>query len=159
MKSGCVAGFLLAAVAMTPAATAEVAPEDIVWNDGAIETSLTGTPGDPANGQKVFTSRSAGNCIACHSVTALLDVADFHGDVGPLLDGVGDRWSEGELRGIVANAKEWWPDTMMFAFYKRDGYIRPGEGFTGNAPTGQLTTLLEAQQIEDVVAFLMSLRD
>ena len=83
----------------------------------------------------------------------------FHGDIGPSLDGAADRWSEGELRGIVANAKEWFPDTMMPSFYRTEGYTRPGNGFSGKAVEGEVTPLLTAQEIEDVVAFLMTLKE
>jgi sulfur-oxidizing protein SoxX len=154
-----IAGLAMAALLPAGAMATGIAPEDIVWDDVMIHDSLTGVPGDPAEGMKVFTSRATGNCVACHSITELLDVADWHGDVGPMLDGTGARWDEAELRGILVDAKKWWPDTMMFAFYRRDGYTRPGEGFTGNAPKEQLTTLLTAQQIEDVIAYLMTLTD
>ena len=78
---------------------------------------------------------------------------------GPALDGVADRWSEAELRGIVANAKNWFPDTMMPAFYKTEGFIRLGNGYTGKAHEGDVAPLLTAQEIEDVVAFLMTLKE
>ena len=78
---------------------------------------------------------------------------------GPMLDGVADRWSEAEIRGIVANAKVMFPDSMMPSFYKTTGYIRPGNGFTGKAADGELPPLLTAQQVEDVVAFLLTLKE
>ena len=49
----------------------------------------------------------------------------FHGEIGPMLDGAGDRWSEAELRGIVTNAKMMFPGSMMPSFYKVDGFVRP----------------------------------
>jgi sulfur-oxidizing protein SoxX len=104
-----------------------------------------------------MTTKASGNCIACHQAT-VLESAQFLGTVGPSLDGVADRWSEAELRGIVANAKMAFPDSMMPAFYKTTGFIRPGNAFTGKAPDGPLPPLLTGQQIEDVVAFLMTLR-
>lgn len=151
-------GLMLSAV-MATAVQSEIAPEDVVWDDISVPASLSGVPGDPVEGLKVFTSRASGNCIACHSVTDLLDSVQFHGDVGPMLDGVADRWEEAELRGILVDAKQIWPDTMMFAFYRTSGYTRPGEGFTGTAPKEPLKPLLTAQQIEDVIAYLMTLTD
>ena len=79
--------------------------------------------------------------------------------IGPALDGAGDRWSESELRGIVANAKMMFEGTMMPSFYKDTGYIRPGNAYTGKAADGALDPLLSAQQIEDVVAYLATLKD
>lgn len=139
-------------------ATAEtIVPTAVNFVDGAVETSLTGVPGDPAAG-RILMNKGAGNCIACHAVTELSDLG-FHGTVGPLLDGVGDRWSEAELRGIVSNAKMMFDGTMMPSFYKTTGYTRPGDGFTGKAPSGELSPLLTAQQVEDAVAYLMTLKD
>lgn len=133
-----------------------VAPADVVYTDGAVEASLSGAPGNPEEGQKSFTSRAIGNCVACHEVSSL--TAAFPGNVGPMLDGVGSRWNEAELRGIVANAKLMYEGTIMPSFYKVDGFTRPGDGYTGKAAE-TLEPILSAQQIEDVVAFLMTLKD
>jgi sulfur-oxidizing protein SoxX len=144
---------LIGGVAMA----AEVGPKDVAYTDGAIETSLSGMPGDAANGAVVMTTRSMGNCVACHQVSSL--DAPFQGDVGPPLDGAGDRWTVAEVRGLVANAKMTFEDTVMPAFYKIDGFNRPGNGYTGKAAEGELTPLLSAQQIEDVVAYVMTLKE
>jgi sulfur-oxidizing protein SoxX len=142
----------------TPPASADaVAPGDVVFTEGAIATSLTGAPGDPAEGKVVMSTRGLGNCVACHEVSALSDVP-WQGEVGPVLDGVAERRSEAELRGIVSDAKMTFADTVMPSFYKNSGYIRPGDGFTGNAAEGELSPLLTAQQVEDVVAFLKTLK-
>lgn len=103
-------------------------------------------------------NKGAGNCIACHQVTALSDFP-FHGTVGPSLDGVADRWGEADLRGIVANAKVMFPETVMPAFYKQNGYIRPGVEFTSKPAEGDLPPMLSAQDVEDVVAFLLTLKE
>lgn len=139
------------------AAVAEIKPMDVVYEDGAITQSLSGAAGNVENGS-VLMNKGAGNCIACHQVTAL-EHLPFHGDVGPSLDGAADRWTEGELRGIVANAKEWFPDTMMPSFYRTDGFVRIGNAYTGKALEGDVAPLLTAQEIEDVVAFLMTLKE
>jgi len=136
-----------------------VAPADVTFDDyGAVEQSLTGTPGDAANGAKIVGSKKAGNCVACHQVSALSDVP-FQGEVGPMLDGAGDRWSEAELRGIVANSKMTFEGSVMPSYYKTTGYTRPGDAYTGKAAEEPLPPLLEAQQIEDVVAFLATLKE
>lgn len=150
---------LAAALFGGAALAGEVGPKEVAFTeDGAIEASLTGTAGDAANGAIIMGTKSKGNCVACHEITALADVP-FHGEVGPLMDGAGDRWSEAELRGLVANAKMTFEGTMMPAFYKMDGFIRPGDAYTGKAPTEALTPILTAQEIEDVVAFLVTLKD
>lgn len=141
----------------TPVVSADVAPGDVKYDEGAVAASLTGVAGDPAAGEKIMTTRKLGNCIACHEVTALKK-APFHGNIGPSLDGVADRYSEAHLRGIVANAKMTFDGSMMPSFYKQTGYIRPGDGFTGKAGKEPLPPLLSAQEIEDVVAFLKTLK-
>lgn len=141
------------------AMAADTSPKDVQFDDyGAIETSLTGVAGDAANGAVIVGEKSKGNCVACHEVTALAGIP-FHGEVGPILDGAGGRWTEAELRGLVANAKMTFEGTVMPAFYKDDGYIRPGDAYTGKAPSAPLTTILTAQEIEDVVAFLATLNE
>lgn len=136
----------------------EVKPTAVSYVDGAVSASLTGTPGDPANGRAIVGDKSQGNCVACHQVSDLADVP-FHGEIGPMLDGAGDRWSEAELRGIVANAKIMFEDSMMPAFYKTEGFIRPGNAYTGKAADDSFGPLLTAQQIEDVVAYLATLKE
>ena len=140
------------------ASAAEVAPTDVKFTDGAIAESLTGVAGDPIAGREVLGNRSLGNCVACHQVTDLSDVP-FHGEIGPMLDGAGSRWSEAELRGIVANAKMMFPESLMPSFYRTDGYTRPGNAFTGEAADSTFVPLLTAQQVEDVVAYLATLKE
>lgn len=140
------------------AMAAEIAPTAVVYADGAVATSLSGQPGNPEEGAKIVSTRALGNCVACHEVSALPNVA-FQGNVGPSLDGTADRWSEAELRGIVANAKMTFEGTRMPAFYKTEGFTRPGAGYTAKAAPADLPPLLTAQQIEDVVAFLMTLKE
>ncbi len=146
-------------VAGTVSATsAEIAPEDVVFKDGAVETPLTDKPGDPAAGRMVIGTKKLGNCVACHAVSEMSDIP-FHGEIGPLLDGAGDRYTEAELRAIIVDAKKVFPDSVMPSFYKTGPYIRPGKAFTGKAPDGPLPPLLTAQQVEDVVAYLKTLKD
>jgi sulfur-oxidizing protein SoxX len=130
----------------------------VSFTDGAIETSLTGTAGDPVKGREVVSKRSLGNCVACHAAEDLADI-QFHGNIGPPLDGAGDRWSEAELRGIVSDAKQMFYGTMMPSFYKTEGFVRPGNAYTGKAADDSFGPLLTAQQIEDVVAYLVTLKE
>ncbi len=151
---------LAATLTVAGAATAgTVAPGDVAFDEyGAVEMSLSGAAGDAANGEKIMVTKSKGNCVACHSVSKL-SYAAFHGEVGPQLDWAGDTWSQAELRGILANAKLTFEGSVMPAFYKVDGFIRPGKAYTGKAADGPLDPLLSAQDIEDVVAFLMTLKE
>lgn len=151
--------LLVAATLTAGAAQAgPVAPGDVQFGEyGEVAESLTGTQGDPENGANVMKNKGIGNCIACHQVTALND-APFHGEIGPPLDGVADRWGEAELRGILANAKMTFPDSMMPSYYKVEGFVRPGNAYTGKAADDSFGPLLTAQQIEDVVAFLSTLK-
>lgn len=156
MKANLLGLTLAAALAGGPT-WGEIAPSDVVYDEyGSVAESLTGVPGDPERGREVMTTRGLGNCVACHQVTVLEDVP-FHGEVGPSLDGAGDRWTEADLRGIVANAKMVFPDSIMPSFYFTGPFIRPGDAFTGKAAQGELPPLLAAQDIEDVVAYLMTL--
>jgi len=130
----------------------EVAPTDVQIVDGAAAVSLTGAPGDPEAGAEVFANRKLGNCLACHANTDMSDQA-FHGEVGPALDGVGSRWGEAELRAILVNSKEVFGDeTIMPGFYRTSGLSRVAEKFAGKP-------ILSGQQVEDVLAYLMTLKD
>ncbi|WGW03817.1 sulfur oxidation c-type cytochrome SoxX [Tropicibacter oceani] len=136
-----------------------VAPSDVQFAEyGEVEASLTGMPGNAENGAVIMGDKGQGNCVSCHAVSALADIP-FQGEVGPTLDGIGDVRSEAELRGILINAKKTFEGSVMPAFYKTDGFIRPGDAYTGKAAPADLPPLLSAQDIEDVVAFLMTLKD
>ena len=132
-------------------AFAETAPSDVTFNDGAVMVSLVGTSGDAAAGRNTFKNRKQGNCLACH-MNDDMPGEQFHGEVGPPLSGVGSRWEEAELRGIVTNAKMMFDGTIMPAFYVDSGYERPLKKFDGKS-------ILTAQQVEDVVAYLLTLKD
>ena len=149
---------LAATFAATIAGAEAIKPTQVVFENGAIATSLSGAAGDAENGA-VLMNKGSGNCIACHAVDALSDLP-FHGEVGPPLDGVADRWSEAELRGIVADAKMTFDGTVMPSFYKTEGFTRLGDAYTGRAhAAGDVQPLLTAQDIEDVVAFLVTLTE
>ena len=126
-------------------------PANVVFNDGAISAALTAQAGDPAAGRKVFMNRKLGNCLACHANEDMSDQS-FHGEVGPALDGVADRWEAAELRGIVVNSKMMFEGTIMPAFYKDGGFERNLKKFQGKS-------ILNAQQVEDVVAYLLTLKE
>lgn len=146
------AGAVLAGLAAVAAGAAALPPEQVAITDGEIALSLTGQPGDIESGRKVFSGRALGNCLACHA-NADMKAELFHGDVGPAIDGAGARYSEAQLRAIVVNSKQvFGPDTIMPGFYTLEVGWKPAEQFVGK-------TVLTAQQVEDVVAYLLSLKD
>ncbi|WP_435140657.1 sulfur oxidation c-type cytochrome SoxX [Pseudopelagicola sp. nBUS_19] len=142
-------GAAIIALCASVGAANEVSPTDVKFEDGVVNASLTSRTGDVAAGRKVFANRKQGNCLACHA-NADMPEQSFHGEVGPTLEGVAGRWSEAELRGIVSNAKMTFEGTIMPAFYVDAGYERPLGKFEGKS-------ILTAQQVEDVIAYLMTL--
>lgn len=141
------AAFLIAFSAA--AATAQQPVKLDVVND-SLPKSLSGAPGNAHAGKKIFLTRTLGNCLACHQVTSLKS-EEFHGEFGPSLDGVAGRYNEAQLRLIVADPKLIFTDTVMPAFYKNEGLSRVRPEFAGK-------TILSAAQVEDVVAFLETLK-
>jgi L-cysteine S-thiosulfotransferase len=148
----------LMACSIASSAICETSPSDVAFVEGAVETSLTGVVGDPEAGAKIASTRSQGNCVACHVITAMPKAA-FQGNIAPPLDGVADRYSEAQLRGLIVNAKMTVEGTMMPAFYKTEGFIRPGADYTGKAPEGALPPILSAQQVEDVLSYILTLKE
>jgi sulfur-oxidizing protein SoxX len=118
--------------------------------DGAIAASLTGRAGDAQKGRQAIVGRTLGNCLACHEITALKN-EPYHGNVAPSLDGIASRMSEGEMRLRIVDGTKVNPDTMMPPFYRTDGLNKVTKRFQG-------TTILTAEQVEDVVAYLKTLR-
>ena len=115
----------------------------------AIPESLTGVPGDATRGHALVLDRSS-TCILCHS--GPFPEAKFQGDFAPSLAGAGSRWSEGQLRLRLVDASRLNPATIMPSFYRIDGLVRVGAAWRGKP-------ILSAEQIEDIVAYLVTLRD
>jgi sulfur-oxidizing protein SoxX len=136
---------LLAAV---PArAEQAVAPYRIVGD--AIPQSLTGQPGDAARGRAIVTDRRVGLCLLCHS--GPFPEQHFQGTLAPSLAGAGARATPGQLRLRLVDAARLNPDTIMPAYYRVAGLDRVAAAYRGKP-------ILDAAQIEDVVAFLASLK-
>jgi sulfur-oxidizing protein SoxX len=144
------AGALLlpASIAMS----ADIAPDAVKFVDNAVAASLSAAAGDPVAGAAVFKDRGLGNCLACHA-NKDMEKDLFHGTVGPSMDGVADRWKPEELRAIVADAKQVFGDeTVMPGFYSLKVGLTVREDLVGK-------TVLNAQQVEDVVAYLATLKE
>lgn len=135
-----------------PIASAEVISQDMAKIvDGQFAKSLTGVAGDAASGKKAFANRKLGNCLACHANKDLADKL-FHGEIGPALDGVAERYEEAQLRAILINSKMvLGEETMMPSFYRLVNGARPMKKFKGKS-------ILTAQQIEDVLAYIRTLK-
>jgi sulfur-oxidizing protein SoxX len=116
----------------------------------ALPQSLTGARGDPTRGRAIVASRQVGLCLLCHS--GPFPEERFQGNLAPDLSGAGKRWSEGQLRLRIVDSSRLNPTTIMPAYHVTDGLARVAPAWRGKP-------VLSAQQIEDVVAFLMTLGD
>jgi sulfur-oxidizing protein SoxX len=139
------AAALLAGV--SAAAAQELRPYTVAGD--AVPQSLTGAPGDAERGLKIVTNRSVGLCLLCHS--GPYPGERFQGTMAPDLSGAGLRWSEGQLRLRIVDAARFNPETIMPSYYRVDGLNRVAPGFRGKP-------ILTAEQIEDVVAYLVTLK-
>ena len=111
------------------------------------EQAPLGPTGDAVRGREVFVSREGGHCVLCHRVPGVA----VAGDVGPALDGIGARLSPGEIRYRIADITRVNPDAVMPAFHRTEGLSRVAPAYAGRP-------VLDARQVEDVVAYLGSLR-
>jgi sulfur-oxidizing protein SoxX len=116
--------------------------------EDAIPDPLTAQPGDAARGRTVALDRSLGNCVTCHQLP--VDAA-FQGDLGPPLAGVAERYQAGELRLRLVDSKRINPDSNMPSYHRIDGLVGVGARFRGRP-------ILTAQEVEDVLAYLLTLR-
>ncbi len=116
----------------------------------AIPRSLTGATGDPARGRAIVANRQLGLCLLCHR--GPFPEERFQGDLAPDLRGAGARWSEGQLRLRMVDPARLNPATIMPAYHRTEGLVRVAPAWRGKP-------VLTAEQIEDVVAFLTTLRD
>lgn len=144
---GAIAGVMMMAAPWSSFAQ-QTSPEINVVGD-AIPQSLTGTPGDALRGRTIVANRQQGLCLLCH--TGPIPEERFQGNLAPDLSGAGSRWTEGQLRLRIADAQRLNPASIMPAYYRTDGLARVGANWQGKP-------VLEAQQIEDVVAFLLTLK-
>src|SRR5690606_34833013 len=108
----------------------------------AIPEPLTGSPGDPQRGRAIVSNRQVGLCVLCHS--GPFPEVRFQGDLAPDLRGAGSRWSEGQLRLRIVDARRLNPETIMPPYYRVDGLHRVAANYRDKP-------ILTAQQVEDVV--------
>jgi sulfur-oxidizing protein SoxX len=141
--------LIMAATLARPCAAQEPGLRPYVVDGDAITTSLTGLPGDAARGRALVLDR-ANTCILCHS--GPFPEVKFQGDLAPNLTGAGSRWTEGQLRLRLVDASRFNPATIMPSYYRVDGVVNVGPSWRGKS-------ILSADQIEDIVAYLETLRD
>lgn len=137
---------------MTASAASQAADPLVAFQvvGDAIPRPLTDTPGDAARGRAIVVNRQVGLCLLCHS--GPFPETPLQGNLAPDLAGSGSRWTAAQLRVRIVDASRLNPATIMPPYYRIDGLTRVAAGFQGQP-------ILSAQQIEDVVAFLLTLRE
>jgi sulfur-oxidizing protein SoxX len=141
--------WIAASTVTLPSAAAAQTLQNFVMVGDAIPVSLTGTPGDAGRGRALVVERSS-TCILCHN--GPFPEQRFQGDLAPNLAGAGSRWSEAQLRLRLVDASRLNASTIMPSYYRVDGLDRVGASWRGKP-------ILSAQQIEDIVAYLVTLRE
>jgi sulfur-oxidizing protein SoxX len=118
--------------------------------DYKIEQPLCGLRGNPQRGQTIVTDSHKGNCLACHQLP--VEGIEAYGTIGPPLAGVGSRMTESQIRTRIVDTRNINPMSIMPGFYRDPRLInRPGTQYRGK-------TFLTAQQVEDVIAYLVTLK-
>ena len=116
--------------------------------DGGLPQPLTSQAGDASRGQAIVANRQLGLCLLCHS--APIANAPFQGNLSPSLAGAGARWTSAQLRLRLVDPRLLNPQTVMPAYFSTTGLVRV-------APAQAGKTILSAQELEDVVAYLGTL--
>lgn len=137
----------LVAACTLAAAALPLAASEIV-GDG-VPQPLTAVPGDADRGRAIVGHRQVGLCLLCHS--GPFSEERFQGNLAPSLEGAGARWTPAQLRLRVADNRRVNPASLMPAFHRSEGLTRVGSAWAGRP-------VLDAQQVEDVVAFLGTLK-
>jgi sulfur-oxidizing protein SoxX len=134
---------------LSPGTAASQTLRPYVVTGDSIQESLTGSPGDATRGRALVLERT-NTCILCHS--GPWPEEKFQGDLAPNLAGAGSRWSTGQLRLRLVDASRLNAATIMPSYYRLDGLDRVAPAFRGKP-------ILSAEQIEDIVAYLATLRE
>lgn len=149
MKLGSVAALCWAALTWPLLAQADPAVVQGVESSVDWTVPLTTQPGDAVRGRAIVASRQSGLCLLCHS--GPFPEVRFQGNLAPELTGIAQRLSVSMLRARIADARRLNPETIMPPYFRTDGLARVAGSFAGQ-------TLLNAQQIEDVITYLQSLK-
>ena len=104
--------------------------------------------GNIERGKKIFISRRL-NCLSCHEAPIIEE--KFQGNFGPPLGGVGSRYNKEQLRLRIIDSKSINPDSIMPSYFKKIKFERTPSVFFNR-------TILSAQEVEDLVEYLYSLK-
>ncbi len=140
---------MLAVAIAAGAASAHAQVAAFVVRGDAIGAPLGGLHGDALRGERIVRDRETGNCLICHAIPEPAE--PFQGDIGPPLAGVGLRLTPGQIRLRLVDPTLLNPATVMPAYHRIDGLRRVDARYAGRP-------VLDAQAIEDVVAYLSGLR-
>ena len=121
----------------------------IIWDGDAIPSSLSGQPGDPIKGRTIVTSRQTGLCILCHA--GPFSEERFQGNLAPDLKLSVANLSAAQLRARLVDPSKTNTNTIMPAYFRIDHLQRVAPPFVGK-------TVLSAQEIEDVIAYLLTIK-
>ena len=146
-RAACLAAFAIA----LPLLARGVAAQAVNWQatDGGIAQALSAEPGDAARGRAIVASRQVGLCLLCH--TGPFPEERFQGNLAPPLDGAGKRYTAAQLRLRIADSRRTNPESLMPPYHHTGGLMQVGRAFAGQP-------VLTAQQVEDVVAYLVTLQ-
>ena len=125
------------------------APAEPLWVGDGVPAALTATPGDALRGRAIVANRQLGLCLLCHP--APIPEQPLQGNLAPDLAGSGSRWSEAQLRARLVDARRLNARTTMPPFHAAGGLERVGAAWQGKP-------VLDAQQVEDVLAYLLTLK-
>jgi sulfur-oxidizing protein SoxX len=143
------AGLLFLAAFTAPARSGDTLRTYVIVGD-AILRPLTREPGDAARGRAIVTNRQQGLCLLCHS--GPFPEVRLQGTLAPSLAGAGSRWSAAQLRLRIVDASRINPNTVMPPYYRIEELSRVAPSYAGKP-------IFSAEQVEDVVAFLATLRE
>ena len=119
-------------------------------NGFSIDEPLCGLTGDAGSGKNIVSSSNKGNCVACHQLP--IEGIEAYGTIGPPLVGIGSRLPKGFIRLRVIDTRKINPLSIMPGYYRDPALIhRPAKAMAGR-------TFLTAQQVEDVIAYLETLK-
>lgn len=149
MRATLCGGVVVAMLVATPPAAADT-PRPIVIDGDAIAAPLDGQRGDPARGRAIVADRQRGLCLLCHS--GPFPEERFQGNLAPSLAGAGTRLSEGQLRLRIVDSARVNPETIMPPYHRTERLTAVGAAWRGRP-------VLTAAEVEDVVAFLATLRE
>ncbi len=143
------AARFLASLLLAMAFPAMVRAQVLQVTGDAVAQSLTGSAGDPERGRAIIIDRQKGLCLLCHS--GPFPEEPLQGNLAPSLEGAGSRWTEGQLRLRLMDNKRVNPESIMPAYHRIEGLNRVGNAWRDRP-------ILNATEIEDVLAFLVGLK-